>query len=101
MRLAVDGWLQTISVNGLGSPSKFILSDRLKRNPTVMVRPIGCGDVTSYIPPMEFMLLRGVKPPWDLKMDKRGRPALHASVWLRTGCCSHFWLRTEKLSGGD
>lgn len=53
--------------------------------------PCGCGQR------IELMLLREVKPRWDIIIDTRGRPSLTPSVWLRTGCRSHFWLRSGKI----
>jgi hypothetical protein len=53
--------------------------------------PCGCGQR------LEMMLLKEVKPRWDLFVDRRGRVSLHPSVWLREGCKSHFWVRTGKI----
>lgn len=53
--------------------------------------PCGCGTV------IELLLLPGVKPRWDIKMDRRGRPTISPSVWRTTGCRSHFWLRDGKV----
>jgi hypothetical protein len=53
--------------------------------------PCGCGER------LEMMLLHGVKPRWDLMLDAKGRVSLHPSVWLRTGCRSHFWIRGGKV----
>jgi hypothetical protein len=53
--------------------------------------PCGCGQR------LEIMLLNEVKPRWDITFDERGRVSLHPSVWLRTGCRSHFWLRAGKV----
>lgn len=53
--------------------------------------PCGCGQR------LEMMLLNEVKPRWDAKIDAQGRVTLHPSVWLRTGCRSHFWLREGKV----
>ncbi|MBX9591777.1 MAG: hypothetical protein K2X43_20995 [Hyphomonadaceae bacterium] len=53
--------------------------------------PCGCGER------LEMMVLKGVRPRWDVTTDKRGRPTLHPSVWLRTGCRSHFWVRRGKI----
>jgi hypothetical protein len=53
--------------------------------------PCGCGQR------LEMMLLRGVKPRWDVSVDARGRVSLHPSVWLREGCKSHFWVRSGKI----
>lgn len=56
-----------------------------------MLCPCGCKDI------LELMLLPVVKPRWDLKVDKRGRPTLSPSVWRTAGCRSHFWLRDGKV----
>lgn len=52
-----------------------------------LICPCGCGRR------LEVMLLREAKPRWDLKVDSRGRPSLHPSIWVADGCRSHFWLR--------
>jgi hypothetical protein len=79
------------------------LPDRLPIHDVVLVRedgedwcvglrcPCGCGQR------LEMMLLKGVKPRWDITIDKHRRVTLHPSVWLRTGCRSHFWLRNGKV----
>ncbi|WP_237362010.1 DUF6527 family protein [Rhizobium gallicum] len=56
-----------------------------------MVCPCGCGRR------LEVMLLKDVKPRWDLSVDKSGLPSLHPSVWVAEGCRSHFWLRNGKI----
>lgn len=53
--------------------------------------PCGCGQR------LEMMLLKEVKTRWDLTIDHRGQVSLHPSVWVRTGCRSHFWLRAGKV----
>lgn len=53
--------------------------------------PCGCGRR------LEMMLLKEVRPRWDLTVDDRGRPTLHSSVWLREGCRAHFWVRQGKV----
>jgi hypothetical protein len=57
--------------------------------------PCGCGET------IELMLLRQAKPRWDLVVDARNRPSLRPSVWRRTGCCSHFWLRDGRVAWCD
>ncbi len=52
--------------------------------------PCGCGQR------LELMLLREVKPHWTLNTNSKG-VSLHPSVWLRTGCRSHFWVRDGKI----
>ena len=53
--------------------------------------PCGCGQR------LEMLLLKEVKPRWDVSMDSRGHVSLHPSVWLREGCKSHFWARSGKI----
>jgi hypothetical protein len=53
--------------------------------------PCGCGQR------LEMMVLKEVKPRWDVSVDLRGHVTLHPSVWLREGCRSHFWVRSGKI----
>jgi hypothetical protein len=53
--------------------------------------PCGCGQR------LEMMLLKEIKPRWDVRVNARGHVSLHPSVWLRTGCRSHFWMREGKV----
>lgn len=49
--------------------------------------PCGCGES------IELALLKEVRPRWDLIINEKGLPTLHPSVWKKTGCKSHFWLK--------
>lgn len=53
--------------------------------------PCGCGHT------IELLLIDEASPRWDCEIDKRGRPSLHPSVWLKSGCKSHFWLKHGKI----
>ncbi|WP_246622445.1 DUF6527 family protein [Rhizobium laguerreae] len=53
--------------------------------------PCGCGDM------IELMILRGARPRWDISIDKAGHPSLHPSVWRKSGCRSHFWVREGRI----
>jgi hypothetical protein len=53
--------------------------------------PCGCGDI------LELMLLAGVKPRWDIEIDRKKRPTLTPSVWRTSGCKSHFWVTKGKI----
>lgn len=53
--------------------------------------PCGCGDI------IELLLLPDVDPHWTLTVDNINRPTLQPSVWKRTGCKSHFWLRQGRV----
>jgi len=57
--------------------------------------PCGCGQT------IELMLLREVRPRWDLSIDDRGRPSLRPSVWRQVGCHSHFWLKHGRVQWCD
>ena len=56
-----------------------------------MICPCGCGRR------IELMLLPQVKPRWDVRVGKAGRPTLWPSVWANDGCRSHFWLRDGEV----
>jgi hypothetical protein len=56
-----------------------------------MTCPCGCKQR------IELPLLREVKPRWELRLDKRGKPTLTPSVWIREGCCSHFYVRNGRV----
>ena len=85
-----------ISVNDL-------LPAKMPRRSLVLVRdggddwsvgmrcPCGCGDV------IELPLQLGVRPRWSLEADPFGQPTLSPSVWRRTGCRSHFWVRGGRV----
>jgi hypothetical protein len=53
--------------------------------------PCGCGKR------LELLLVEEAKPRWSLTIDSRGRPTLHPSVWLKSGCHSHFWVRNGEI----
>jgi len=53
--------------------------------------PCGCGQR------LEMLLLKDVKPRWDISVNQRGHVSLHPSVWVREGCKSHFWVRAGKI----
>ena len=53
--------------------------------------PCGCGEI------IELMLVPEAKPRWTLTHDALGRGSLSPSVWRKTGCRSHFWLREGRV----
>jgi hypothetical protein len=57
--------------------------------------PCGCGRT------IELLVVEGVAPRWDLRTDARGLPTLKPSVFLQTGCRSHFWLRRGRIEWCD
>lgn len=56
-----------------------------------MLCPCGCGYV------IELLVVAEAKPRWNLKVDRKGRPTLTPSVWLKKGCRSHFWIREGRV----
>lgn len=56
-----------------------------------LVCPCGCSRR------IEIMLLKGVRPRWDLIVENSGKPTLRPSVWAKDGCRSHFWLRDGQI----
>lgn len=53
--------------------------------------PCGCKQV------IELLLIPDVKPRWELQVNSSGQATLHPSIWLQTGCRSHFWLREGRI----
>ncbi|WP_145650035.1 DUF6527 family protein [Pseudoduganella lurida] len=45
---------------------------------------------------IELLLIPDATPHWVLTINKE-RPTLSPSVWLKTGCRSHFWVRDGKI----
>ncbi|MHB8217085.1 MAG: DUF6527 family protein [Candidatus Sulfotelmatobacter sp.] len=52
--------------------------------------PCGCGETVSV------NLLRGKEKAWRLDYDPNHGVSLWPSVWLTSGCCSHFILRHNR-----
>lgn len=48
--------------------------------------PCGCGYA------IELLIIAEARPRWDITADANGIPTLSPSVWLKTGCKSHFRL---------
>ncbi|WP_420882287.1 DUF6527 family protein [Sulfitobacter geojensis] len=65
----------------------YVCRDEGENWSAAMSCPCGCGDK------LELMLLKEVKPNWTLKTDDQSPPSLHPSVWRKSGCEAHFWLR--------
>ena len=53
--------------------------------------PCGCGRT------IELLLIPEARPRWSLMVDKKGRPSVYPSVWLREGCRSHFWVCSGRV----
>lgn len=53
--------------------------------------PCGCG----YR--IELPVIQEASPRWSLSIDSKGSPTVHPSVWLKKGCCSHFWIKSGRV----
>lgn len=53
--------------------------------------PCGCGER------LELMLAPEVRPHWSVRSEPDAPPTLHPSVWRKTGCKSHFWVRDGRV----
>mgnify|MGYP005854515883 CR=1 FL=1 len=53
--------------------------------------PCGCGRT------IELLVVEEAKPRWDYKVDENGWISLVPSVWLNTGCKSHFWIKNGRV----
>jgi hypothetical protein len=52
--------------------------------------PCGCGETVAV------NLMPGIEKAWTLEYRRGSGISLWPSVWLSTGCCSHFILRNNK-----
>ncbi|WP_248306350.1 DUF6527 family protein [Devosia oryzisoli] len=57
--------------------------------------PCGCGAT------IELMVIPEARPRWSITTDAQRRPTLHPSVWRKTGCKSHFWVREGRIQWCD
>ena len=53
--------------------------------------PCGCGET------IELLVMPEAQPSWSLSINRHGHPSLSPSVWRRTGCQSHFWMREGRV----
>jgi Family of unknown function (DUF6527) len=60
-----------------------------------MICPCGCGT------PIELLVIEDITPRWNLRIDKRRLPTLEPSIFLRSGCRSHFWLTRGRVRWCD
>jgi hypothetical protein len=56
-----------------------------------MLCPCGCGRV------LQMNLLPDERPCWSVDRHADGTSTLHPSVWRKTDCRSHFWLRRGRV----
>lgn len=75
------------------SSSKIYIVGENKHYWSVIFRcPCNCGET------IQLSLLDGSSPKWEVAFNEDGTVDLSPSVWRTVGCCSHFWLRENKVS---
>lgn len=75
----------------LGSRKLVITQDDDEYWSAGMSCPCRCGDV------IELPLFPEADQRWRVTIDGQGRPSLSPSVWRKTGCKSHFWMREGRI----
>lgn len=53
--------------------------------------PCGCSRA------IELLVIEEASPRWDYSLDSNGLPTLTPSIWLTTGCRSHFWVAKGRI----
>jgi Family of unknown function (DUF6527) len=46
---------------------------------------------------LNMNLLADDDPVWTLTVEPNGSPSLHPSVWRKSACGCHFWMREGRL----
>ena len=69
----------------------YLVYPNRKKKWVLFLCPCGCG----YVITLSLKNLHN--PHWRLNIGKEGRPTLYPSVWQKTECRSHFWLRDGRI----
>ena len=77
--------------NKLPSRNLVLASEQGESWAVGFICPCGCGKK------VELLLVEEASPNWKLTIDEKKRPSLYPSVWLKSGCCSHFWIKNGKV----
>jgi hypothetical protein len=65
----------------------YVLGANAHQWSVAMLCPEGCQSV------LQMNLLKHTRPQWALTTHLDGTVSMHPSVWRRTGCRAHFWLK--------
>lgn len=57
----------------------------------VMACPCGCRET------IQLCCLPNTRPSWSYRNERNGAVTLNPSVWRKTGCRSHFFLRKGRI----
>lgn len=69
----------------------YIVEESGYRERAALLCPCGCGHI------LYLNLLADERPCWRITLTAGGLASLHPSVWRKTGCNSHFWLRRGRV----
>lgn len=61
----------------------------------VILCPCGCAAT------IELNLAPPGPPLWQIAFSGKSRITIHPSIWRKTGCCSHFWIREGNVEWCD
>jgi hypothetical protein len=53
--------------------------------------PCGCNEV------IQLNLLKEAKPKWEYEINSAGNITIRPSIWRRTGCKSHFFIKNGRI----
>lgn len=56
-----------------------------------MLCPCGCGDT------LHMNLLKSQRPCWTVSVGEGGAVSFHPSLWRKTNCKSHFFLKKGRV----
>lgn len=65
----------------------YLIGDSEDPWSAALLCPCGCGATIL------LSLIRDDRPSWRAQMDADGTVTLWPSIWRRSGCCSHFFIR--------
>ena len=69
----------------------YIVEESSFQERAALLCPCGCSK-TLYL-----NLIKEERPCWRVQVADKGLASLWPSVWRKTGCESHFWLRQGKV----
>ena len=75
----------------LKAKTVYIIGEGNYRWYAVMLCPGGCGTV------LHMNLMPDSRPKWSLTEHSDGTISLHPSIWRKTGCQCHFWLKNGRV----
>lgn len=69
----------------------YVVEESGYQESAALLCPCGCGQV------LYLNLLEEERPCWRVRSSARAWTTVSPSIWRKTGCKSHFWLREGKI----